>query len=633
MNTSKTRLTLLGIAFGILLALLLAPQTRWLVRLQTLALLHQYHPLGCASYSASPADDAQQVNATAGRQTNDFAFQYAVAAESADGQALLNLRALTQRFPNSPILWANLLRYESLKTLSKRSGGYTLMDKSTPSYVSQALASSPEVLAAYDREAASGERTDPENAYFPFMRAYGLLAAHRDAEAVAAVQRASVKPRWNEYLTENVEAQWRLHTKAFGDPGAMPQSAIFSNELLPQYSRLRDATRIIIYLAVLKEQAGHLEDGFALREALRRCGDLMRVQSTTLIGSLVGVAISSIAERYPGGIMPPKRSRDEQSEQARQQRVDAYCAYVTQIGHPDAARLARAEEVAQRKVQGLANPDDSLPDLTDPILHLTFWWMTGLTLLLNTAWLLVLGLLAAGRARRSLAPKPPIGWKAVLVQWVLAFSLWVSLALLFVCVSGIWITVVYHAGIDWGMTFGMAAALILVVGLIMRVLHRMSLPQRKGVFKTAALLPVLLGIVYGLFWLMQWVAWPLAELPQGLRLLTGISRGTNDSDRDVLQTQTLWICAAMMLILPLLLALVLSVFALVRHTSVFSALAVGFKQFAVPIACLLMIVYGGVLLGTLHQERRVSAFNQQIVSEGGRYFAARAGQTWPGPVQ
>ena len=32
MNTSKTQLALLGIAFGILLALLLAPQTCWLVR-------------------------------------------------------------------------------------------------------------------------------------------------------------------------------------------------------------------------------------------------------------------------------------------------------------------------------------------------------------------------------------------------------------------------------------------------------------------------------------------------------------------------------------------------------------------------------------------------------------------------
>ena len=632
MNTPKTRLALLGIAAGILLALVLAPQTRWLVRLQTLMLLHQYRPLGCASYSPSPAGDTRAYDAVAARHPDDFAIQYARATFAQGQPPLINLRALTRRFPNSPTLYANILREECRRLSSNRSDSSKLLEVPMRGNASQAPASSPQEIADYDREAAAGERLDPNNAYFPFMRSVGLFAAHRDAEALAAVERASTKPIWNEYLTENVEAQWRLHAEAFSDPGAIPQAAIWGTVLLPGYSRLRQTARITVYQAVLKEQAGHLEEGFALRESLRRCGDLMRVQSTTLIGSLVGAAISTIARTRPGGVPAPKYSSNQPPEQRAQQRLDAYCAYVTKIGHPEAARRARAEEAASREVQALADPN--LPALIKPILHLTFWWMAGLALLLNAVWLLVLGLLAAGRARVSLAPKPPTGWQAVLRQSVLAVGLWVFLALLFVCVSGAWVTLVYHADIDWQMSLGVAGGFGLVAWGVVRAMRRLTRQQRKSVLQTAALLPVLVGAVYGIYWLVQWIAWPLAELPQGLRALTGFPNGINDSDTEqALQTQMLWICTAATLAVPLLLTLVLSMIALVKHTPLLRMLTAGFQRLALPSACLLVIVYGGVLMGTVHQERRVAAFNQQIVLDGGRYFAAQAGQPWPGPVQ
>lgn len=631
MNTPKIRLSLLGIAFGILLALLLAPQTRWLVRLQTLTVLHQYRPLGCASYSASPAGDTHAYDAVAARHPDDFAIQYARATFTEDKPPLMNLRALTRRFPDNPALYANILREESQRTLLSSVAASKLSGDSTPSFVMPA--SSPQEIADYNQDAAAGERADPDNAYFPLMLAYGLFAAHQNADALAAVERASVKPAWNEYLMENTAAQWRLHTEAFDDPGAMPQAAIWGSVLLPEYQRLRQTARIVAYQAVLKEQAGHLEEGFALREALRRCGDLMRVQSATLIGSLVGIAISSISEARPGGVPPLKQGANEASEQMAQQRVEAYCAYVTKIGHPKAAQSARDEEAARRRVQGLVNMDHPFVDFTGPLLHLTWWWIAGIALLLNAAWLLVLGFLAAGRARLPLAPKPPIGWKAVLVQGVLAVGLWAFLALLYICIGGIWITAVYHADIDWRMIFGVAGIFGLVAWLVFRALRRSAPPQRKSILRMALLLPVLAGIVYGLYWLVQWVAWPLAEMPQGLWALTGLSGGVNDSDTEqALQAQTLWICTAAMLAVPLLLALVLSVAALVRRLPVLGTLTAGFQRLAVPVACLLVISYSGVLISTSLQERRVTDFNRQLVSEGGRFFAAQVGQAWPGPV-
>ena len=159
-------------------------------------------------------------------------------------------------------------------------------------------------------------------------------------------------------------------------------------------------------------------------------------------------------------------------------------------------------------------------------------------------------------------------------------------------------------------------------------MRRLPRPRRPAVLKTALLLPVLAGTIYGLYRLVQWGAWPLAELPQGLQTLLG-SGENSDSDT----AQTLQLCALASLAVPLLLALGLGVTALVRRIAVFSTLTAGFRRLAVPLACLLVVAYGGVLIGTERQERRVTDFNRHIVSEGGRYFAAQAGQPWPGPVR
>ena len=64
-------------------------------------------------------------------------------------------------------------------------------------------------LEAFDRDAAAGERLDPDNAFFPLMRSVGLFAEHRDDEALAAIQRAGAKPRFQEYaLGSAAHSHW-----------------------------------------------------------------------------------------------------------------------------------------------------------------------------------------------------------------------------------------------------------------------------------------------------------------------------------------------------------------------------------------------------------------------------------------
>jgi len=630
MNTRHS-LTLLGLALGILLALLIVPQTRWLVRLQLLTLLHQYHPLPCAYVTTSEANDMRLYQAVAARHPGNFLLQYANAALGSRLQTISNLRALAQRFPNNPMLLANLLRYGSSGIHSSRTDDFLLTHEPVPKTL-PFIPSTPETLALYDQDAAAGERADPNNAYFPLMRASGLFAARRDAEALAAVQRASVKPFWREYLPDDAEAHWRLHTEAFHDPGAMPQAASAADELLWQYSSLRETARLVAYQAVLKEQAGHREEGLTLREALFRCGDLMRVQSTTLIGSLVGMAIAAISETRPGGPFL-KDDPGLQPEQKAQKRLDAYCAYVVKIGHPEAARRAREEEAARRSVQALEDPEHLSEDWTRPLVQCSWWWVADLATLLNIGWLLVLGPAAAGYARRPASKKPPVGGVAAATRLTFAVLLWLLAFLFMLLVLGLVDATVSANNLVWRVAFGLLGVLGLLFSLVIRILRPISPPERKAALWTALLLPVLAGAVYGLYSLTLWLAGPPAEIPANLHLLmNGFGSGDSDTEQ-ARQAQTLQLCALASLAVPLLLALVLSLAALVRRVSLSRALAAGFQRLALPSACLLLVVYGGLLVGTLRQERRLSEFTRQAVFGGGRYFAARAGLAWPGPVQ
>ena len=624
MDTPKTRLALLGIAFGILLALLLAPQTRWLVRLQALTVLHQYRPIGCESYSRSPAGDARAYDTAAARYPSDFAVQYARATHSGDVPPLANLRALTRRFPNNPMLYANILREASRRPFLNNSDASKLSGDSMPTTVMPAA--SPQEIAACNQDAEAGERADPDNSYFPLMLAYGLFAAHQNAAALAAVKRASGKPVWNEYLTENVDAKWRLHREAFGDPGALPQTAVWSSEVLPEYQRLRQAARIVVYQAMLKEQAGRKEEGYQLREAIRRCGDIMRVQSTTLIGSLVGVAITAIAEARPGGAPALRQGTGEEPEQIAQQRLNAYCAYVTEIGHPEAAQKARDEETARRTVQGTMKDDPEMLRVLGPHRQLTYWWMAGVGLLLNIAWLLVLRIAAAGGS--CLAARP--GLLPSAAQLVRAFGLWLLLFLFgMLAVGFLSFDASDPRGLVWSAGLGLVGTAGLATWYVIRGLCRLPPSQRRAVLKIAALLPVFGGVIYGVLCLTQWVAWPLAEILRGFGMLFS---GNFDMLED-LRMETLRISIAATLIVPLLLAFVLIMAALIRRLPLLDTFMTGFQRFAMPLACVLVIVYGGVLIGTSRQERRVTVLNRQIVFEGGRFFAAHAGQAWPGAVR
>src|SRR5205823_4056767 len=120
-------------------------------------------------------------------------------------------------------------------------------------------------LEAFDRDAAAGERLDPDNAFFPFMRSVGLFAEHRDDEALAAIQRAGAKPRFRDYATDQVEGEWELMRASSGNRSAMQRAAMAAALLFPHYAQLRAAARVATYRAIESERQGRPNEGIAVR--------------------------------------------------------------------------------------------------------------------------------------------------------------------------------------------------------------------------------------------------------------------------------------------------------------------------------------------------------------------------------
>ncbi|MCA1596958.1 MAG: hypothetical protein LC772_11115, partial [Chloroflexi bacterium] len=265
----------------------------------------------------------------------------------------------------------------------------------------------PAALADFDRNAAVGERLAPHNAYFPLMRAVGLFAGHRDCEAMEAIERASQKSVWNDYTAEESAATVHFYNLAFGRSSAITRTSLDYQILLPHLSQLRAVAKMAAFCAMNLEQGGKPQDGLDLRLAVIRCGSLMRVQSNTFIGSLVGIAIAQIAGSRPGGT-PAIRTfgPDRGLEHSRlvQAQWLAYLKHAATKGpffvDQMTVQQVAAENAAGKQARDIIHRVTADGSFTAPAARLTTCWLIGLALLSNGLWLLILSGAAGLRWRR-----------------------------------------------------------------------------------------------------------------------------------------------------------------------------------------------------------------------------------------
>jgi len=311
---------------------------------------------------------------------------------------LVAFRDLTNRVPDQPAVYANALRYLAHgRGIVGRAEEYALSSEQAPKHITSA---DPAILAEFDGYAAAGERIDATNGYFPMMRAASLFAVHRDEEALSAVQRAADKPRWDDYIADEVEGNWRMQRELWGTDNAMVRLLIETCVLYPHHATLSNAMRVATALAVQAEQNGGTERGYAIRRSVRRCGELMVSEGRSLMVSENGCGIATIATARPGGADPLPQSYNPKIQASNNAlRIGRYRDYMNQIGHPEEAIAAQRDVAAAEMVQKASSRGPGIDESLNSVNSIFTHWQVGACALLNALWLLIAGASAHALSR------------------------------------------------------------------------------------------------------------------------------------------------------------------------------------------------------------------------------------------
>ena len=297
----------------------------------------------------------------------------------------------------------------------------------------------PDAIARMRADCARGEKLDPDNAFWPLMMTSVHLAAHEDAQAITALSRTVSKPIWREYVQDEV-AMHRMYAEFyFGEQGYLGEFVRQSSILFPHYAQLRGLSRALVGQAILLEQAGRTQDALKIRTALRKVSYRISVESTSDIGSLVGIAMHSISTSRVNGIPPikAKAGKDGTTDASRKaatlgnmHRYRDHARAVGQTGEATAA-MRDFDKLTDYRERMMFGTESDWEKLYGNVQQSLVGAGGVLAASMNIAWLMLLGIMASvvirlsplGRGGR-LAPGPAaaiIGATTVLIWSVSAY--------------------------------------------------------------------------------------------------------------------------------------------------------------------------------------------------------------------
>ncbi|MBB6050836.1 hypothetical protein [Armatimonas rosea] len=420
--------SLLVVAF-VLTGLHFHPQTAWLIRTQWRVVFagagERVGTAALGNLGASLEERDQTVLTLAQQHPESVPVVLAAAFIQDDPKVAQRLCAdLARRFPQEPAVAAGVLRAWLTRNNSaflphRPQDEAVLQRRSPPSAWQRRLISSPPqppagMVTPFLEQARHGEAIDPDNAFFPAMRAVALFTAHRDQEALQALHLAATKRRWDDYHTAMVQGRHELLTLHYGSHPALGD---YSTELLfnfPDLGALRRASRLALVHAVRRELLGDLEGGFQIRRTLRTLVTRLRESGCLLLSP------RTFMER-PGGL--PVAALDDVKERVRGAALRCvYLDYLRHIGHPEEATAVEGEQTAFRLARQQANEDAR--NLYLPLVGPLLTWGWSLVFLVGACHVLILGAIAAllqrtGRIRASLPAHPGVRAALWLVLGVL----------------------------------------------------------------------------------------------------------------------------------------------------------------------------------------------------------------------
>ena len=407
----------------LVIALLLGPSTRWVLieHLRLQAGKSSYMQSLLANLGVSQLPDgstlrsdrsySDAVRRAAQRHPADPGVRIVLATLDAgsEGAGLgsrtsRSLREAARAMPNSAEIWATILRYDAMGSVwLGRDKEVSMLSPPSARYWYAGERSSPEQLAAFVAAAEAGCRADPGNGYLHAMRAVGLFAQRKDADALAAMRASARSRTWADFAWVETDARLRLDREAFGRHGAFSEMCLTAATLYPHLVLLRGMARIAVTKAVQAEEGGRRAEGLAIRHDLMSLAALMRAEARTGFDAVVSAAMARMAVVRPGGAGAPEAGANGARPNARQLEAE-YLRYLGSIGRSDEAEWARRQFSAARAAVSIFS--DGLPGspLLSPPTVLLARWQVGLALTAVGLWCIIMAavssLLSRARGRR-----------------------------------------------------------------------------------------------------------------------------------------------------------------------------------------------------------------------------------------
>jgi hypothetical protein len=389
----RRKMTILfTVTFLAFVLLLFLPSTGWIVR-QQLRMLFTTAPekalmlllgikakyIGLSESKAQKLEEwvKQGLKDAAERNPNDLPVQISsVLLTTPHTEVPKRLQELLKRFPNEPTLLATILRHHCSRSLRQMSA---------------------KEVATFERIAHEGERVDPQNAYFPMMRAAMLFAAGKEEEALKALVQASKKSRWDNHAVAEAVGNLRLFETAFGRMNGVTKAVLAEMVLEPDLSYLRSAARSAVERAIKLEREGKFDEGLKIRLALIRCGKLMREHKGSRIAPLVGIAIAYIAAGRPRGKPHPQLPPQADIAKASAVVRERFVSYLKEIGRWKEASWVEAELKAGAEMRSRIHEQlqrFNLKNFQDAASSVALNWALNLTILGAAILLAILGAVA-----------------------------------------------------------------------------------------------------------------------------------------------------------------------------------------------------------------------------------------------
>lgn len=144
--------------------------------------------------------------------------------------------------------------------------------------------------------AQRGQKLEPDNTFFDWLLLYGLYATRRDAEARATLKLAARKTGYDDHARDIILNRLAVLRLLYGAP-LLPgdQFGAWAIQTFPELGKMRQTARWVMEDAIAdraaKRHTRALDEAFDLAKLSR----VMRRESFSLIGSLVGSAMENIA--------------------------------------------------------------------------------------------------------------------------------------------------------------------------------------------------------------------------------------------------------------------------------------------------------------------------------------------------